>query len=185
MNKIILCLTIAASVILFAACNNTSDTEKNNLPDDPAINVSDPIQNQDEVEKLVDSDSHDPESAATVLGMSIIENFSFPEMYILEKDEIKGEYGVNTDNIEDIFAAVPMEYPGIERVFIAKIKDKAVSDTAKEQLATNFDTIKAEYIDYLPEEYKKAKDVEIFNKNDLLVLVISEDYDAIISYINK
>lgn len=198
MKKIIIALSLTVSVLFFASCEKTSEQPIDTQPDQTEITndstVSD-ISETDETENTEISEPTDTEiteepapeiiTETETLGFSLIEKFSFPEMYVLEKDEIKGEFGVSADICDEVFAAVPIEYPGIERIFIAKITNSENASSANESLSKTFDTIKAEYIDYLPDEYKKAKDVEIYNKNELLVLIISEDYDSIISFINN
>ena len=187
MKKIFLSILLITSITILSACNNApaDDIEK---PNEDLINdtIHPPVSdaNDTPVPEVIQNNDQKA-SELKELGELIINTYAFPEMYILEKDEIKGEYGVSIENIDEVFAAVPMEYPGIERVFLAKISDSNLLEIAKTELNKTFDTIKAEYIDYLPDEYKKAKDVDIQYKNDILYLIISEDYDSIVSFINE
>ncbi len=110
-----------------------------------------------------------------VLSERITSECSFPEMFVLDADSIEGEFGVDPSLLSEFYAAVPVEYPGIERIFLAKTADISNTSVVLESLQSTFDTIKAEYIDYLPTEYEKAKDAEIISSGDFVALVISAD----------
>lgn len=120
-----------------------------------------------------------------VLSDSITSQCSFPEMFVLDADSIEGEFGVDPSLLSEFYAAVPVEYPGIERIFLAKTADISNTSVVLESLQSTFDTIKAEYIDYLPTEYEKAKDAEIISSGDFVALVISADSGYAAKIINE
>jgi hypothetical protein len=123
--------------------------------------------------------------AAKDLAEEILSSCSYPDMFILEQETIKGEYGVDSALFDDIYASSPTEYPGIERLFIGVVSDKNDVQTIVDNLSKTLDTVKAEYIEYIPQEYEKAKSTEIIIKDRMVAMVITADYDIALEIINN
>lgn len=119
------------------------------------------------------------------LSAEIYENCIFPEMFEPEDADIKGEYGVDASLFDDFYAASPLEYPGIERMFFGVVSDRSNIQEIVSDLGNTLETVKAEYIEYIPTEYDKAKDSEIIVKDRFVSLIITADYDKAVEIINN
>ena len=109
---------------------------------------------------------------------NILSECTFPDMYALTKEELEGEYGVDAALITDFYAAVPTEYPGIERIFIATTANASDTGTVIAELFATFETVKAEYKDYLPDEYTKTRNAKIISDDNFVSLIICENADT-------
>lgn len=148
LNKRIITALLLSAIFTLTFCS-CGDSAKNNTNTDTVTQIS--------VEEL---------------AHSITSQCEFPEMYELSADELYGEFGVDNTQVSEFYAAVPTEYPGIERIFLATVSADSDTNQVASALDKAFKTIKAEYIDYIPEEYTKAVDAEIITKNDFISLVI-------------
>lgn len=127
------------------------------------------------------------ETAFTVADVAndLLENASFPAMYTLSSAEAELQFGISSDDVSELYAATADEYPGIERIFIAKLSENADKKAAKESLEAYLEALKAEYIDYLPTEYAKAKNVSVYESGDYICLVIAEDSTAALNIVKN
>ena len=139
------------------------------------------IKENDSENEIAENEKSYP--AMSEISADLIENYSFPNMYTVPQEQIESEFGVLLSDFSDVSAAVTTEYPGIERIFLGIAKDDESLQNAKKQLNDYFDMLKAEYIDYLPAEYKKAKNAEIYTDGNFICLVVCSDYKDALKYI--
>lgn len=160
-NKIIISAVLAA-VLLAAFPVSCSKNDK-----DENINEENTVGNED--------NQSFPEMSE--LAKKLTDDFDFPDMYVLPEDQIEAEFGVIPSDFSDICAVTTAEYPGIERIFlgvIAEESSKHISDI-EERLNNYLEMLKAEYIDYIPSEYKKSKNAEVYTDGSFVALVICDD----------
>lgn len=139
------------------------------------------IKENDSENEIAENEKSYP--AMSEISADLIENYSFPNMYTVPQEQIESDFGINLSDFSDVSASVTTEYPGIERVFLGVAKDEESLENAKEQLNIYFDMLKAEYIDYLPAEYKKAKNVEIYTNENFICLIVCSDYKEALKYV--
>ena len=139
------------------------------------------IKENDSENEITENEKSYP--AMSEISADLIENYSFPNMYTVPQEQIESDFGINLSDFSDVSASVTTEYPGIERVFLGVAKDEESLENAKEQLNIYFDMLKAEYIDYLPAEYKKAKNVEIYTNENFICLIVCSDYKEALKYV--
>lgn len=113
--------------------------------------------------------------SAKELSDAIFESFEFPAMYNVPTDELMAEFAVSGENFSDVSAFTTEEPYGIERVFFGIVKKDADNATAKAQLENYFQLIKNQSANYDPVEFAKAEDAYVFEKGNLICLVICED----------
>ena len=109
------------------------------------------------------------------LADAIFETFKFPAMYNVPTDELMAEFAVSSDSFSDVAAYTTEEPYGIERVFIGIVKEDADMNLAKTELENYFQLIKNQSENYDPVQFAKAEDAYVFEKGNLLCLVICED----------
>lgn len=165
-KKIAALLICAALSVSATACN-----------EQPSTDAETENENEIETETEIKSDNVDEQTEISVedIAKLITAECQFPTMYVLDADAVEGEFGIDSALLSEFYAAVPEQYPGIERIFIARVADQANVDAASEALNTVFETVKAEYIEYIPSEYEKTKGAEIITDGNFISLVICPD----------
>lgn len=116
--------------------------------------------------------------AVSDIATDLIDNGNFPDMYTMSDSEIERQFGFSAGQFTEVYAAAADQYPGIERIFIGKLENSDDKNEIVDALNRYLETLKAEYIDYVPSEYDKAKDVSVYEKGDYVCLVIAGDSDA-------
>lgn len=115
----------------------------------------------------------------------LLENGSFPAMYELNEKEIERQFNLSPSLFSQVYAASADEYPGIECIFIGQLADEASKDEVTDALNSYLETLKAEYVDYLPAEYAKAKQVKVYSKSDFVCLVVAGDSDKALNIVKN
>ncbi len=131
-----------------------------------------------------DNDDRQPVSVS-YLAYELLDECDFPAMYELPAEDIEGTFGVSSDNFVEVYAAVADEYPLIERILVGKLNSDADKEAVINDLNENFEALKNDYAGYAPEEYAKAKNVKIYEKNGLVCFVIVSDYSEAIEVIKE
>lgn len=168
-GKTTLVLSLLAAMLLTAGC---ADGNKQNTPDGKPNGEDGTV-------------SPRVYPALSSVAETLMAEYTFPEMYELPEDQIEGEFGVSLDDFSDIYAATTVEYPGIERIFLGVAKDDASLEDAKDDLAAYFEMLKKEYVDYIPSEYKKAKNLDVYTDDDFLCLVVCDDGKEALNCVKK
>ncbi len=107
---------------------------------------------------------------------TVISADDFPPMYELYDDELSEYFAISPELFTEFKAAVAEEYPAIERIFIGKLVDKESQNAAIAGLESAIEALEAEYIDYLPFEYEKAKNCSIEICGDYIFYIVCENY---------
>lgn len=171
MKKIAVLLSALILATALCACQNKQDDlSQPSLPNTPD-------QSTDSTDSSTDSDNGEADSfTLDTVADDLLENASFPAMYTLnDADEIALQFGVKTENFTEVYAATADQYPGIERIFLAKYTEDADRDGVYSALNDYLETVQAEYIDYVPSEYAKSKNVTVYADGDYVALVIAGD----------
>ena len=140
--------------------------------------VSDTDSNSDQTQvtpKGDDETEKEPSFTVKDIADDLSKNAAFPVMYVMTDEEIERQFDFSADLFSELYASAADQYPGIERSFIGKLKDGENKQTVIDSLNQYLETLKAEYIDYVPSEYDKAKNVSVYDKDDYVCLVIAED----------
>ncbi len=171
-------LALLSALLLATALNSCQSTRKNNI---------DPDQSDDQTLQNGDSDTLETDVfALNTVANDLLENASFPAMYTLtDDDEISLQFGVDAENFVEMYAACADQYPGIERIFLAKYAENADREGVQTALNDYLETLKAEYIDYVPAEYEKAKNVSLCTDGDYVALVIAGDSDNALKIVKQ
>ena len=123
--------------------------------------------------------------AVSDIATDLIDNGNFPDMYTMSDSEIERQFGFSAGQFTEVYAAAADQYPGIERIFIGKLENSDDENEIVDALNRYLETLKAEYIDYVPSEYDKAKDVSVYEKGDYVCLVIAGDSDAALKIVKN
>ena len=164
MKKISLLLLLLLLSVPFSACSKKQ-------PVDGTI----PEEGQNETVSFAVSD----------IASDLIDNGDFPDMYTMSDSEIERQFGFSAGQFSEVYAAAADQYPGIERIFIGKLENSDDKNEIVDALNRYLETLKAEYIDYVPSEYDKAKDVSVYEKGDYVCLVIAGDSDAALKIVKN
>lgn len=120
------------------------------------------------------------------IATDLIDNAEFPDMYTMSDSEIERQFGFSAGQFTEVYAAAADQYPGIERIFLGKLKNPEEDKTETvDALNRYLETLKAEYIDYVPSEYDKAKNVSVYEKDDYVCLVIAKDSDSALKIVKN
>ena len=166
---------LAAILLILSLCScakQNADVDKEKETDqNPPVNETE----QEENDNISISDIAD----------ELIQSGSFPDMYVMNNSEIERQFDLSIDTFSEVYASAADQYPGIERIFISKLNDKEDMDTVADALNQYLETLKAEYIDYVPSEYEKAKDVSVYKKGLYVCLVVSQDSEASLDIVKE
>lgn len=119
------------------------------------------------------------------LSDAMLETYDFPAMYNVSADELMAEFAVSEEYFSEISAYTTEEPYGIERIFFGIVKDDADISTAKAQVENYFQLIKNQSENYDPVEFAKAEDAYVFEKGNLICLIICDDSQKAIETVKE
>lgn len=96
-------------------------------------------------------------------------------MMDLSKEEMKGFYYINTDNIEDFIIKVPMMNVKATEVAIIKVKDVKNVESVKESINERVKDLERTWGQYLPDQYELVKNHILKSNGQYVIFIISED----------
>ncbi len=121
----------------------------------------------------------------TELSAKVMENYDFPAMYEVPSEELIAEFAISDEYFSEVSAFTTEEPYGIERIFFGLVKEDASTLDAKAELESYFQKIKDQSENYDAFEFAKAENAQVFTKGNFIALVICEDSEGALSYVEE
>ncbi|MBR1884030.1 MAG: DUF4358 domain-containing protein [Clostridia bacterium] len=120
------------------------------------------------------------------LSNSLISEFDFSNAYIMPKEEAKEKYEkIDFSKIEEF--SVITSFMDIEafEIGIFKVNEKTYLDALSDAIIERAENIKDYYENYMYTQKEVANEYEIKKYNDTIIVIIHNNKDAVIKYIEK
>lgn len=176
-------LTIFLSALLLTSLLAACGEDKTPADDDslPPVEGNGDLGSDESEDEVTDVTSTDNIQA---IYEALIATEDFPPMYEISSDELPEYFTVSADLFSEFKAAVAEEYPAIERIFIGKLSSPDNKSAATKALETAIASLEAEYIDYLPLEYEKAKKCNIEENGEYIFYIVCENIKEAVKTVN-
>lgn len=117
------------------------------------------------------------------LSQAIIENIEFEdELNIMDKETVSKLYDINTFTSQSVYMSSGAT---AEEIAIFEFENKDECIIALEKAKKRIDEQKQNFKDYMPKEMKKLENAIIKNKNNYLIVCITDNQEKVEKVLNK
>ena len=109
----------------------------------------------------------------------------FPALTFMGEEILTDMFGVDFTLLEEHSLNDPMMNVHAHILYIAKVKDAANMEAVKASFQTRLEAMQASFEMYLPDQYDLAMEGKIVENGKYVMLVISQDNDAVINKFNE
>ena len=109
----------------------------------------------------------------------------FPALTFMGEEILTDMFGVDFSLLEEHSLNDPMMNVHAHILYIAKVKDAANMEAVKASFQTRLEAMQASFEMYLPDQYDLAMEGKIVENGKYVMLVISQDNDAVINKFNE
>ncbi len=103
-----------------------------------------------------------------------------------DKNDLNKFYQINADDIEQFAAEITTDTSKAPvEIVIVEAKDADAAKNIEDALNARYQLIYSTYASYSAEQFDMVKNCKVTKNGNYIILVVSEDYDGIVSMVNK
>ena len=202
-------MAIALGSMVLVGCTTSKENvpaneEIETVVDDSTVDIEDETENEveeievdeegvetEEEEESIEVDTEvdetegvygevDPSVAQEMLYV-ITDGIELPARVNMDITMFKDTYGITTNHLSSYVVSTPMMNVHATEIAVFEVVDENGRKAVKEGIEKRVEALKAQWGNYLPEQYELVKNYKVVDNGNFVLFVISEQADVIIN----
>ncbi|MEK4231063.1 DUF4358 domain-containing protein [Solibacillus sp. FSL H8-0538] len=122
---------------------------------------------------------------AKEMADQMVKEVEQPMLMELQPDQVKEFYNIDPEMLDEYSIRIPMMNVKTNEIAILKVKNAEDIPDVESAVKQRAENVKKQFETYLPDQYENAKNYKLITKGNYVLLVISEEADALVKVYNS